>query len=420
MDPHDISHITLILAASFLGGLFLKRLRQPVMVGYIIAGVILGPSVLGIAQTTETIQWLAELGIVLLMFMIGLELDMKVFRESLATALSVVLMQVTVAVSAMLFLSIFFNTELGFSVLIGCAIALSSTAVAINVLKDLRQEHTEAGKLTTSILVAQDLAVIPMLILIQLVSGESINTAHFIKAGISIALVVITLGGIFYMSRHPRMLRRVSAVFSHGVDQPALAATAFVFTAAAISGFAGLSSAYGAFALGLILRNVSTIGDTYKKAIEPLHDLLLMIFFLSIGFILNVDVIVEHAFLIGALLFVVVVLKTIGNTLMLSGTQLSLRGKLLSGAALSQIGEFSFVLLGVGIENGTISLPQYQIGLSVIALTLVVSPLWIGLVRYITGIRTIASFTHERGSTSWRAFKSVAREVTHETHIRRK
>jgi CPA2 family monovalent cation:H+ antiporter-2 len=395
MDTHNISHITLLLATAFMSGLFVRRLRQPALIGYILAGVMLGPSVLGLIHTTETIEWLAELGIVFLMFMIGLELDMRSFKASLTRSLSIVAAQVSISIISVALLSIFFPVSMGFAVLIGSAIALSSTAVAITVLKDLRQEHTDAGRLTTSILVAQDLAVIPLLILIQLIGGDGISAESVLHAGAALAVVILSLGGILYLSHHPRLVRRIQTIFSHGTDQPALAAMACIFAAATISGFAGLSAAYGAFALGLLLRNIGEVGDTYAQAITPLHDLLLMVFFLSVGIILNLSVVWHHALIITALLALVIILKTVGNTLLLIGWNISWRGRLLAAAALSQIGEFSFVILGLGLSTSLISQDHYQIGLAVIALSLVISPIWIGVVKRLVGIRTVTLFTQE-------------------------
>ena len=411
MEIHSLTYVSLILSVCFLSGLFFKRLRQPVLVGYIIAGIILGPSVLGIAETTATIEWLSELGIVLLMFMVGLELDMHQFRATLGTSLRIVALQIILALSAITTLSFLFPLSFGFIVLIGCVIALSSTAVAINVLKELRQEDTKAGKLTTAILVAQDLAVVPMLIIIQLVGGEGITTHAIIRACISLVVVVITLGGIMYISHHPHITKKLRAIFEHGVDQPALAAVAFIFTASAISGLAGLSSAYGAFVLGLGLRNLGDIGETYKQAIEPLHDLLLMIFFLSIGFVLNVQVVVEHAWIVGSLLAVVILLKTIGNTVVLIGSKLSMQGKLLCAASLSQIGEFSFVLLGVGLVQTTISPEQYQIGLSIIVLSLLTSPVWISFVRRVTHVEMPFASAQEHYTQSFTETKALVRDI---------
>lgn len=388
MDAHNMTYTSILLAGPLLGGLFMRRLRQPVLVGYIVAGVLLGPHVLGLASSTETVEWLAELGIIMLMFMIGLELDMHAFRERLAQSLTVVGVQVGMSIATIAGIAYIFPalTEhgFGFAVLIGSAIALSSTAVAITVLKDLRQAHTDAGTTATSILIAQDLAVVPILILIQLFSGEHVTTSHLIHASISIGVVALTLWGIIYLSHHKRLLRRMGSIFSHGVDQPALAALACIFIAASISGAAGLSAAYGAFALGLILRNLGDVGEAYGKAIEPLHDLLLMIFFVSVGFILDLPTLWNHTALIAALLTVVVLLKTIGNTLVLSITPLSWRGRLLAGAAVSQIGEFSFVLFGTGLSSALITHEQYQIGLAVIALSLVTSPLWVSIVKRMT------------------------------------
>lgn len=398
MDTHAFANISLILAAAFMSGLFLRRLRQPALVGYILVGIILGPGVLGLVHTTEMITWLAELGIILLMFMIGLELDMHSFRKSLSKSLMIVAIQVSLAIAAVFTLTFFFAASIGFAVLIGSIIALSSTAVAITVLKDLRQEHTESGTVTTSVLIAQDLAVVPILILVQMVGGESITSGHLIRATLSLILVGVTLFGIFYLTHHPRFLRKLQNVFSHGVDQPVLAALALIFTAAALSGYAGLSSAYGAFALGLIIRNIGDIGEAYKNAISPLHDLLLMIFFLSVGILIDVQLVIENWILISTLLLIVIALKTLGNTLILMVTSLSWRGRLLAAAAISQIGEFSFVLLGVGSENNLVSSTQYQVVLAVIALSLVISPVWVTIVRKITGIPSLSNFIEPRYS----------------------
>lgn len=411
MEIHSLTYVSLILSVCFLSGLFFKHLRQPVLVGYIIAGVVLGPSVLGFAETTATIEWLSELGIVLLMFMIGLELDMHQFRETLGTSLRVVGLQILLALSAITALSFIFPLSFGFIVLIGCVISLSSTAVAINVLKELRQEHTDSGKLATSILVAQDLAVVPMLIIIQLVGGDGITTSAIIRACVSLAVVIVTLGGIMYMSHHPRLMAKIKSIFMHGIDQPALAAVAFIFTASAISGLAGLSSAYGAFVLGLALRNMGDLGETYKQAIEPIHDLLLMIFFLSIGFVLNIQVVVEHAWIVGSLLAVVILLKTIGNTVVLIGSKLTMQGKLLCAASLSQIGEFSFVLLGVGLVQTTISPEQYQIGLSIIVLSLLTSPVWISLVRRVTHVEVPYASAKEHYTPSFTATTALVKDI---------
>lgn len=392
-----------------MSGLFLRRLRQPVLVGYIFAGILLGPSVLGVAQTTTTIEWLAELGIVLLMFMIGLELDMRTFRASLGRALRSVILQIALAIGAMALLSLVVPVSYGFAILIGSSIALSSTAVAITILKDMRQEHTDAGSITTSILIAQDLAVVPLLILIQLVSGDALTMKQVLTACVSLGVVVVTLGGIMYLTHHPRLVRKLQSLFEHGAEQPALAALAGIFIAAAVSGYAGLSSAYGAFALGLMLRNVGSIGDTYKQAIEPLHDLLLMVFFLSVGFMINIQLLSTHALLIGSLLLIVVFLKTAGNILIVRGTHLSWRGTLLAAAALSQIGEFSFVLLGIGLENTLISQEQYQLGLMVIALSLVISPLWVAAVKRVAGIRNVSTFVDT--APDWDRMRATVSDV---------
>lgn len=376
----DLTHVALVLSLVLGGGLFIERLRQPALVGYLIMGAIIGPGLLGLQGEDETIRWLAELAIVLLMFMLGLELDLRFFRDAIRSALGIALTQAVVGVSAMLGLSLMFDFSIGTAILFGFITALSSTAVAMSMLRNLGMSESDLGRTATAVLIAQDILAIPMLVTIGVLQ-EGFSLIGMLHLGGSLAVIGASLFGIFELTSHPQWVERLERLFSRGASQPVIAAMALCFGAAAISGSVGLSNAYGAFAIGLLIGNVGSIGASYRHAVEPIHELLMMAFFLSVGLMLDVQFIVANLFLIGILLVVTIALKTIFTIGIARIFGSPLETALPLGAVLGQIGEFSFVLLSLGLANGLLEHKTYQLGLAVIALSLAVSPVWFSLVR---------------------------------------
>ena len=386
--PHDLTHVALILFLAFLGGLLLQYFRQPRLIGYILVGSLIGPNMLGLQANDPTLHWLSELGIILLMFMLGLELDISRFRRALSPALWVTTLQIIGSLGIMLSAGWFFGWPWELAIILGFAAALSSTAVAMTTLRELGELNSSAGRLSTAILIAQDLAVIPMLLTIGVLQDGSLTFADVTTTLINVGVVVLTLFGIFELHTHPHWLERIERVLTHGRQQPVIAGLALCFGAAAVSGALGLSTAYGAFALGLLIGNIGTIGTSYRHAVAPLHDLLLMIFFLSIGVLLDLSFVWDNILLITGVLAAVVFLKTIGNYLILRTLGIQRRTALIMGTTLGQIGEFSFVLVALGLSSGFITTHSYQITLAVVALSLALSPAWLSLVRSQLGLKT--------------------------------
>lgn len=380
MHAFDLTHVALVLSLAFLGGLFLERLRQPALVGYIIVGAVIGPGLLGLQGDDTTVRWLAELAVVLLMFMIGLELDIQNFRSRIWRSLTVALLQVVFSLAAMYALSFVFDWTLAQTVLFGFIAALSSTAVAMTVLRGLGEEGTALGARAIGVLVAQDIIAIPMLLVISAFHGGA-DTGDIAALGLAVGGIVLSLFGIFELTTHPQWVARLERVLLAGTNQPVVAGLALCFGGAALSGSLGLSTAYGAFAMGMLLGNVGTLGTKYRKAMHPIYDLLMMVFFLSIGLLLNVKSLWAQALPVALILGAVVVLKTAGNALIARIMGAGTLDAYTLAAALGQIGEFSFVLAALGLSNGFISENTYQIALSVIALSLVISPVWLGFVR---------------------------------------
>lgn len=380
MHAFDLTHVALVLFLVLSGGLFLERFRQPALVGYLLMGAIIGPGLLGLQGDDATVRWLAELAIVLLMFMLGLELDLRFFRSSIQTALGIALSQAALGVAAMLGFTFFFDMSMPTAILFGFIVALSSTAVAMTMLKNLGESGTPMGQTATGILIAQDILVVPMLLVVSALGG-GFTWDGMLHLGISLSVVVASLFAIFELVQHPQWVARFEAFFARGSSQPVIAAMALCFGAAALSGAAGLSTAYGAFAIGLLIGNVGSIGASYRSAVEPVHELLMMVFFLSVGLMLDMRFLLENLPLIGTILTITIVLKTAFTVGLARIFGVAREVAFPLGAILGQIGEFSFVLIALGLSNGFLDQETYQLGLSVIALSLVISPVWFSLMR---------------------------------------
>lgn len=384
MEDHaaTLTELAVVLAAAFAGGALIQRLRQPVLVGYILTGIVLGPSVLGLLEDREQIGLLAELGILLLLFVVGMELDLKRFAPVYRVAVITTLAQIAAGVGAMALLGSFYGWGAGRIVLIGFAVSLSSTAVAIKLLQDMNEADTPLGRAAVGVLVAQDIAAIPMLLIIGAMGGGGIGLSDIVR----IVLAIAFMGGLIaalnlYPGFFIRVARRVPTQ-----SQRTIVALAFCFSAAALAGAAGLSAGYGAFLAGLVVGN-TTDHDHFVKRIEPIFDLLIMVFFLSIGLLIDLNFIVENFAIILFLLGIVMAMKTVLNIGILRLLGLSGRHAVIMGAALGQMGEFSFILAALGLAVGTIQPAGYEMVISVIALSLVFTPVWLYAVRRMNLIR---------------------------------
>ncbi|MEK7628164.1 MAG: cation:proton antiporter [Patescibacteria group bacterium] len=377
-----ITHIAFILFFAFLGGWLLQRLRQPALIGYIVVGAIVGPGLLGLQANDPTLQWLAELAIIFLMFMLGLELDISRFAKGMRAAVWVTTLQILAGLAVMVSAAILFDWPLQLGIILGFAIALSSTAVAVSMLRDLRETNSSAGRLATANLIAQDIAVVPMLLVVGAFHEGTVNFESLIRLSVALGTIALSLLAIFRLQKHPEIIAKVERILNAGAGQPVVAGMALCFGAAALSGALGLSTAYGAFALGLLIGNIGTIGASYRHAIHPIHDFLMMLFFLSIGLLLDFVFIFKNIFVIATLLGITILLKTIFNVFLFRLLGTPVRTAYTLGAVLGQIGEFSFVLVALGLSSGFISHDGYRIALAVIALSLALSPLSLQIVRH--------------------------------------
>lgn len=375
-------NITLFSEVLFLTlavGLAFQYFRLPTIIGYVIAGIIVGPGFLQLTGAADSVHTLAELGILVLMFMLGLELDISKFRKSLRSALGIAVGLLIISAVATYALSLIFNWPPSLIIIISFMTALSSTAVAVSFLRSMNMLKSEAGGLAVGILIAQDILVVPMLLVVGTLDS-GLNVRSFFDLSLTLGVVAITLLAIFEFATHPQWVRRLERIFSKGISQPALAGIVLCFGAAALSGSLGLSTAFGAFAAGLLIGNVGTVGHSYRAAIEPIHDILVMVFFISIGLVLDISFAMQHWLEIIVLVFVVSILKIFGTAFLLMFGGYPQRTALKLGSILGHIGEFAFIIAALAVSDNMLSSDQYQLIITVIAVSLIFSPLWTRIV----------------------------------------
>lgn len=370
----ELGQLAIVALAALLCGMALTRFKQPAIVGYILAGIILGPSGLGLVENRENVSILAELGVLLLLFTIGMKLSLRAFRMVYRTALLAAAMQIAFSVVFTLALSRLFGWSIEIALLLGFVVSLSSTAVAIKMLEEIGELRTEIGRLTVGILIAQDLAVVAMLIMLSGVAGEN---------GFDLGAVPIFIGAIaflvllvWYLSRRERVHLPFRSITLRYPEIAPLAALAYCFAAAALSGMVGLSAAYGAFIAGLYIGS-TTDRRHMIRATEPIQAVLVMVFFLSIGLLINLSYIWQNIGTVIVLLLTVLIIKSAMNVGILRLLGETWPSAFRSGILLSQIGEFSFVLASAGVAMGVIGIEGHDLIVSVIALSLMVSPLWL-------------------------------------------
>lgn len=381
---HQLTPIAMVTMVALLCGLVLIRLRQPAVVGYIFAGIVLGPTGLGLVANTDTVQLLAELGVIMLLFIIGMEVNIRSFKTVMRTALSTAILQIVVAFGAFWALGAWLEWSIAKITVFAFATALSSTAVSIKILEETDDLRTPVGRTTVSVLVAQDLAVIPMLLIIGAFgataaagSGDSTWTAIAIKLGVSIGLLVVVC---WLLAKRERVVLPLSHWIASKAEVLPLAAMAFCFTWATVSGAMGLSTAYGAFLAGLIIGN-SNMRTALHEAAEPIQAILLMVFFLSIGLLIDINYIIDNWRPVLLILSVVTLLKTTVNVAILHWMKEPWDRAFHSGAVMSQMGEFSFIIVAAGLAAKAISDDGYRLLIAVIALSLLISPLWLMIAR---------------------------------------
>ncbi|PIP81148.1 MAG: sodium:proton exchanger [Gammaproteobacteria bacterium CG22_combo_CG10-13_8_21_14_all_40_8] len=373
-------------------GLLLRSFRQPQLVSYIIAGIVIGPFGLSLLSDAVVIDELGGFGVTLLLFFIGMEVSPQQLIKGWRIAIFGTLFQIMVSV----FFTWLMGTILGWpfarSILLGFVISLSSTAVVLKLLQDRGELSSHEGQNVLLILLAQDLAVVPMMIIISLLGSHTPSSGDLMKQLLGGSALL--LFSAWLLTRKKLNLPFVKHIKKNHELQ-VFAALLICFGMAFITGYLQLSAALGAFIGGMI---VATAKETVwvHKALEPLHILFVAIFFVSIGLLIDPIFFKNNFKQIVTLVISVLVTNTFINAFILKGLGDKWTSALYSGALLSQIGEFSFVLAAMGLHSQIVTQHAYQMTISVISLSLLASPAWIALMQRILRNNVKPELTTER------------------------
>jgi monovalent cation:proton antiporter-2 (CPA2) family protein len=369
-----------------------KRLGLGSVLGYLIAGVIIGPVVGLVGEETQTLQHFAEFGVVMMLFLVGLELEPRLLWSMRHRLLGLGGLQVTLTTGAFTAIALIFNIEWRIALAIGLILALSSTAIVMQTLKEKGLTRSEGGRAAFSVLLFQDIAVIPMLALIPLLelpelvqitsnlasqAAESnarldlvAGLANWVYAIVVLGAIAAVVFGGFYLSRP--LFRFVA---QSGLREVFTAtALMLVIGIAALMSLVGLSPALGTFLAGVVLAN-SEFRHELEANIEPFKGLLLGLFFITVGAGINFEVLSANWLLIGMITIAIILVKAsiIHALARLFGIHFSSRW--LVSLSLAQAGEFGFVLLAYSVQNQVLPDDIYQILGIVVALSMFFTPI---------------------------------------------
>jgi monovalent cation:H+ antiporter-2, CPA2 family len=376
-DAGLLIDLLLILGVAFVLGVIMQRLGQPVILGYLIAGLVLGPGLPGPVVDPFGVDLLANLGVTLLMFSLGVQFS---FRDLFDLRRVVSIgggIQISLTMLAGVIASYVFGFNFGEAFLIGGVVSITSSTVALKLLQlrgELNQPHARA---TLGVSLAQDLAVVPLIALLPAFAGGSEQQAalSLIQSLGLAALVLITLW-LLGLRLVPWLLFQVAQLGSRELFLVTIILIAF--GVALFSEMAGLSLAFGAFLAGVVVSE-SEFSHQVLGEIIPLRDIFAIVFFASIGLLFDPVGLVDDWMLIGGLLLLIIVAKILA-----AGIAIRLLGFPAATAAaaailLGQIGEFSFILAGQGIEFGIIDDRIYNAILAGAIGSLLINPLLIKL-----------------------------------------
>lgn len=367
-----ILEIVLLLGVATLAGTIFERLGQQAIIGYLLAGVLLGPSALGIVENVNLLQQLAEVGVALLLFTIGLEFSWRRLKSFGGMALLGGTLQIGLTAAIFTALNYFMARPFQEVFIVGAAIALSSTAVVLRVLSDRAELDSSHGRTALGILLTQDLAVVPLLLVITALGNEGATPlAMLTDFGLSLVNALLLGVGLWLLSRHvfPSLIQLASAYRNR--DFPVLLALSLSLGATWVSHALGLSPILGAFLAGMLLAE-SPFAEQIRADVIPLQAAFLTLFFTSVGTLAHFSSSILAQSLILAL--GIILIKALVITLILRLFKRPLVECLAAGLTLAQIGEFSFVLAELGFRLGLVEETTLHVLLSTSVLTLAATP----------------------------------------------
>lgn len=374
-----LNEIVALFLVSVVIAFLCYKIKLVPIVGFLLAGVIIGPNALGLVQDQELVDMLAEIGIILLLFTIGIEFSL----EKLARIKNAIFigggLQVLFTVASVVGIFLLLNISWKIGVYTGFLVALSSTAIILGLLSEQNKTDTPTGRLSLAVLIFQDFAIIAMVLLVPLLSGESGSSVDILLV---LGKAVLLIIGIVLLARKivPWILDKVAK--TRRQELFLLTVMAICFGTAALTNLADVSLALGAFLAGLVVSE-SHYSDHALSEILPLKTIFNAVFFVSVGMLLDLKFVLEYPLWILGIASGVLVLKFILSSVSLLVLGYPVRIAAASGIVLAQIGEFSFVLeragRKAGLEPGGFGEVGSQMFIAVSVILMLLTPLFLSI-----------------------------------------
>jgi CPA2 family monovalent cation:H+ antiporter-2 len=372
MELGVLKDIVIIFALSTFVNFIFTRIKVPAIIGYLITGVIAGPHLLALINSPENVEVMAEIGVILLMFTIGLEFSLNHLLNIRRIVFLGGFMQLLLTAGATLLMARVYQFGWAESVFVGFLTALSSTAVVLKLLQERSELTTQYGKTTVGILIFQDIILIPLLLFTPILGGATADIGNELlmlllkTTGI---IIFIYIGNRWLM---PRLLHLIA--MTHSQELFLMSILLFCLAVAMLTHELGMSLAFGAFLAGLMISDSEYSHSAFGNLI-PFKDVFTSFFFVSIGMLLDLGFVYDNPWLVITTVLLVIVLKTIiaGFTAFSLGH--TFFGTVVIGLSLAQVGEFSFILARLGLTNKIITPYHYQLFLSVAITSMALSPL---------------------------------------------
>jgi CPA2 family monovalent cation:H+ antiporter-2 len=363
--------IIYIVFAALVGGLFAHALRQPLICGYILAGIVVGPYTGGLTvQNIHDIEMLAEIGVALLLFTLGLEFSFGELKRFARVAFVATPIQIAVCAVGGFLIAMGLGLTRSDAVWLGAAVSLSSTMVVLKTLTARHTLQTQGSRIMLTILIAQDMAIVPIMLLAPQLTGDVVAFAPILWAVLKsfVFLVFMYVAGTRIL---PQLFTAISRQGSRELFF--LSTLAVAFGAGLISYWMGLSFALGAFVAGMLLSETE-FNQQALSDISTLRDLFALIFFVSVGMLFDPTFFVSHVGTVLLLALAVMASKAIftAGSMMVLGYDRKL--SVMVGFGLAQVGEFAFVIVKAGSRAGYVSHDSFSLMIAVTVVTMIATP----------------------------------------------
>jgi len=378
MELGVLKDIVIIFALSTVVNFIFTRIKVPAIIGYLVTGVIAGPHLLGLISSPGNVRVMAEIGVILLMFTIGLEFSLNHLLKIRRTVLFGGFLQLILTAGVTMLLARAYSMEWKAALFVGFLTALSSTAVVLKLLQERSELTSYYGRTVVGILIFQDIILVPLLLFTPMLGGNSVNIGHDLLMLLlkTLAIIVFIYAGNRWLM--PRLLHVIALTRSHELFLMSI--LLICLAVALLTQELGMSVAFGAFLAGLMISDSEYSHSAFGN-LMPFKAVFTSFFFVSIGMLLDVEFVISHPWLVIATVLLVILLKTIvaGFTAFVLGH--TFFGTVVVGLSLAQVGEFSFILAGVGLSYEIITPYHFQLFLTVAITSMALSPLLIQISR---------------------------------------